>query len=147
MKNKLLVIVLILLLVVSLFLFVNYRNPQENIIELTINNHTFILEQAITPQEKQKGLMFRTSLEENRGMIFIFENEQERSFWMKNTLIPLDMIFIDENNKITSIQTTQPCHQDPCQTYQAQAKYIIELNAGMTEKIGLKVEDEIELNL
>ena len=89
--------------------------------------------------------MFRELLEENSGMIFIFDEEQPRSFWMKNTKISLDIIFIDKNNKITSIQTAQPCKKDPYKTYDAKAKYVIELNAGTTKKISLQEGDEIKI--
>ena len=145
--KKFLIIILILLLIFSLFIFLNLKTSQEkNTLTLEINNHTFILEKAITQEQKQQGLMFRRFMPENRGMIFIFNEEEERSFWMKNTLIPLDIIFIDENYKITSIQTAQPCINDPCQTYQASARYVIELNAGVAKKIGLKAEYIMQLN-
>ena len=78
-------------------------------------------------------------------MIFIFDDQQQRNFWMKNTLIPLDIIFIDADHTITSIQTATPCTEDPCPLYSAEAQYVIELNAGKANEIGLKKGDEIKI--
>ncbi|MEN9625929.1 MAG: hypothetical protein RL557_257 [archaeon] len=145
MKKFIIAIIILSLLMLGLFFY--FHKPEKNTIQIIINNEPFILETAITTAEKQKGLMFRESMPEDHGMIFIFNQEEERSFWMKNTLIPLDIIFIDENNKITSIQTAQPCTQDPCSKYQAHAQYIIELNAGRAKELGLKEGDELDINL
>ena len=91
--------------------------------------------------------MFREKLEENNGMIFIFEQENEIAFWMKNTLIPLDIIFIGKNFKIVDIKNAVPCKQDPCQLYKPQksAQYVLEVNSGFAEKNGIKVNDEVEI--
>jgi uncharacterized membrane protein (UPF0127 family) len=61
--------------------------------------------------------MFRTEMGEDNGMLFIFNKEEIYAFWMKNTLIPLDMVWIDSNNTIVDIQTAVPCEADPCPTY------------------------------
>src|SRR5204863_7150443 len=71
--------------------------------------HTFAVEMAVTPEEQARGLMFRRSLPEGQGMLFDFKREQELSFWMKNTLISLDMIFIRADGRILRIaENTEP---------------------------------------
>lgn len=98
-------------------------------------------------KERAIGLMNRTSLAENAGMIFIFDDEKHRSFWMKNTLMPLDMIFISANGAIVDITTMQPCKSLFCESYKSKqpAKYVLEVNAGFAEKHGVKVGDRVEL--
>jgi len=107
------------------------------------------LELAATPSERAKGLRHRESLGENDGMLFVFEKESILGFWMKNTLISLDMIFIDSNNKIVDIMTAVPCEKDPCKSYtpQAESKYVLEVNAGFAEKHNIQIGDEIKLNI
>src|SRR5919109_2766517 len=89
-------------------------------------------------QERNRGLMFRKSLESNNGMLFVFEEPGNLSFWMKNTYIPLDMIFIDKDLRIVDIkENVQPCiHEDPCPSYSSKepAKYVIEVYAGFTKQ-------------
>lgn len=99
-------------------------------------------------EERSKGLMFREVLEETAGMFFVFENEDYRTFWMKNTVIPLDIIFIDKNFRIVDIKYAEPCKQDPCKLYRSAkpAKYVLEVNAGFTEKNNIKIDDKIMPN-
>jgi uncharacterized membrane protein (UPF0127 family) len=80
--------------------------------------------------------MFRETLPENAGMLFIFETEQTHSFRMKNTLIPLDMLRLDTNLQIVDIQTAAPCKTDSCPSYipAASAKYVLELNQEASKK-------------
>ncbi len=98
--------------------------------------------------ERAVGLMNRSSLGENNGMIFVWESESYRSFWMKNTLIPLDIIFIDANGVIVDVTTMQPCTTLFCDSYRsrAPAQYVLEVNAGFAEKHGVKVGDKVEID-
>ena len=98
--------------------------------------------------ERQQGLMFRSFLEENGGMLFIFDDEKKHDFWMKNTLIPLDMIFINENKKIVDIKYAQPCEKDPCELYEPleSAKYVLEVNGNFTIENSIKIGDKFILN-
>jgi len=84
--------------------------------------------------ERTTGLMFRKSLGKNEGMFFIFPNPAIQKFWMKNTLIPLDMIFIAENKTIVKIHHAMPCTSDPCQLYSSgePVKYVLEVNGNLT---------------
>jgi len=107
----------------------------------------FEVELAKNEEERAKGLMFRKELEENKGMLFVFEKEEIYPFWMKNTFLPLDIIWIDKNFRVVYIsKNTLPCGQDPsCQSINPgkNAKYVLEIKGGMAEKIGLKTGERI----
>lgn len=111
-----------------------------------INDVTINVEIADSPSEWQTGLMFRDSLEEGSGMLFVFPDSRVRSFWMKNTLIPLDIIFIDENSIIIDIQQTEPCKTDPCPSYisNGRAMFALEIRKGFTDTHGIRVGDMVE---
>jgi uncharacterized membrane protein (UPF0127 family) len=86
-----------------------------------------------TPETIERGLMFRESLGPNEGMLFVFEKTGFYPFWMKNTLIPLDIIWIDEGWRIVSVAASvPPCRADPCPTYPpaGDARYVVEVVAG-----------------
>ncbi len=90
--------------------------------------------------------MFRESLDADKGMLFIFEEEGEYPFWMKNTLIPLDIIWIDRNKEVVFIsKNTKPCEVDSCSIINPNRKsqYVLELSGGMVDKIGLNVGEKI----
>lgn len=109
------------------------------------------IELATTPEEQMRGLMFREHLDENAGMLFIFEEARPLSFWMKNTLIPLDVLYMDQNGTIVDIHTMQPCPAETiqCPSYpsQAEAKYALEINGGRAEELGLEVGEQLQLKI
>ncbi len=109
------------------------NQPAAELQPLQIGNQSFFIEVATTPAERQQGLMNRESLPANQGMLFVFEDEAPRNFWMKNTLIPLDMIWINEAKTIVDIKAAEPCKIADCPTYlgAAPAKYVLELNQGV----------------
>lgn len=112
-----------------------------------IKNNCFSVEIADDPSEREIGLMERDSLDEESGMLFVFEQEGVYKFWMKNTLIPLDMIWIDGNNKIVFIkENAEPCKTDMCETFgpNGKAKCVLEINGGLAEKMKLKIGDAAE---
>lgn len=91
------------------------------------------LEVASTAASRARGLMFRDHLPRGRGMIFVFPTEEIQGFWMKNTLIPLDILWIDSAGAIVHIERdVPPCRADPCPTYSSPhpARYVLELAAG-----------------
>ncbi len=99
--------------------------------------------------KRGQGLMYRKSLDRKAGMLFIFEEERVRYFWMKNTFIPLDIIFVSNKLKILHIiSDVPPCSASPCDYYSSiyPIKYAVEVNAGICDKIGLNVGDYIEIN-
>lgn len=102
---------------------------------------TVRLDLALTPEEIANGLMFRPSLPPDRGMLFLFTEERYPSFWMKNTLIPLDLVFLDPAGGVVDvIPDVQPCAADPCPTYSpdASALAVLELGAGGARKHGVE---------
>jgi len=111
------------------------------------DNADFSVELANTPSERQQGLMFRESMPDNRGMLFVFDDVVPRSFWMKNTLIPLDMLFIDDNWTVVHVANAVPCTVDPCPSYSSPpAMYVLEINGGLAEKSGIKVGSKLSLS-
>lgn len=111
------------------------------------NGKTITVETAKTDFQRAQGLMFRKSLANDTGMLFIFDEEDFHSFWMKNTLISLDMIWIDENFHMKYfIQNVPPCKSDPCPSYQPmfKARYVLEVNAGFIKQEKLKLDDKLK---
>ena len=103
---------------------------------------------AATPEQQEKGLMFVASMPEDKGMLFVFDSEGPRQFWMKNTKIPLDLLFINSKKSIVDIKENfQPCTADPCEVYAAKAPsmYVLEVNAGFVQKYGIRKFDSVEI--
>jgi len=96
---------------------------------------------ADTQQKKERGLQFREHLKENSGMLFTFDNDATFNFWMKNTLIPLDIIFISKNYAIVDIIQADPCVEEPCESYKTtkMSRYVLEVNQNFTLKNNIKV--------
>jgi len=149
MKKKILFItisLLLLLFVIVLLVLQNYRTEKQN--RACFENYCFSIELAVTPKERNSGLMFRESLDFKNGMLFVFEKEGEYPFWMKNTLIPLDIIWINEEKEVVFIsENTQPCKESSCPIIEPNrnAKYVLEINGGISKKIGLAVGDKIHI--
>jgi len=102
------------------------------------------IEIADNEYETQTGLMYRSSMKDSEAMLFIFENEIRRSFYMKNTEFALDIIFINMDKKVVSIQkNAQPLDQTSLPS-EAPAMYVLEVNAGLSDKWGLTPGDSIE---
>ncbi|MFD2101372.1 DUF192 domain-containing protein [Flagellimonas iocasae] len=103
----------------------------------------FDIEIADTEYETQTGLMYRSSMEENQAMLFIFPTEAMHSFYMKNTEFPLDIIYIDGNQKIASFQKNAQPYDESSLPSNVPVKYVLEVNAGLSDQIGLQVGDSI----
>ncbi len=107
-----------------------------------------IAEIADNPISLAKGLMFRESLSEKEGMLFVFSGDEPRTFWMMNTLIPLDILFISSDMKIVDIKENfEPCKTFDCEKYtsKAPAKYVLEVNTGFSKKHNIKTGDRMRL--
>jgi len=148
-KNKFLFYIFLasLFFIVSAFLFVVLKQAGDsNPNKVCFRNYCFDVELARTSGEMARGLMFRKSLEHDRGMLFIFKEEGKHSFWMKNTLIPLDIVWLNQDKEVVFIKKNfEPCTQKICPGVMPdkKAKYVLEVNAGIIEEIGLKVEDKM----
>ena len=118
--------------------------------QVCIETACFSVEVVSAPEERARGLMFRESLAPDAGMLFVFEQEGVYPFWMKNTLIPLDIIWINAGREIVSIsEETPPCEADPCPWYNpgAAARYVLEISGGEAGARGLAVGDKAAFTL
>jgi uncharacterized membrane protein (UPF0127 family) len=115
-----------------------------------LGSKRFGVEIADTQEKQALGLMFRDSMPADEGMLFIFPNEALRSFWMKNTRIPLDIMYFDKDLRLVSISAdTPPCRVSRCPSYPSTgpAKYVLELNAGTASELGVTVGDRLIVEL
>lgn len=101
------------------------------------------IEIADTDFDVQTGLMYRNSMENNQGMLFVFDDEIERFFYMKNTKIPLDLIYINASKSIVSFQKNAQPFDESSLPSNAPAKYVLEINAGLVDTWGVSVGDSI----
>ena len=131
----------------SNFYTIDALEPKENLkINRVCIDDCFYVELAETQEQRSKGLMHREVLDQDKGLLFIFDEEKEHSFWMKNTLIPLDIIWINEDKEIVDIKKdVQPCVQERCEIFKPsnKAKYVLEINAGQSEKTNIKIGDRL----
>ncbi len=108
------------------------------------------IEYTETPEKRISGLMNRPSLPKSSGMFFIFPDEKIREFWMKDTLIPLEIMFIDTLGRVNEITTMNPCAPDvltcPIYTSKEPARFAIEVNAGFTERARIIEGDILEIS-
>lgn len=112
-----------------------------------INGEMIELEVAQTPEQQAKGLMYRLSLEKNRGMLFPFAQPLMARFWMKNVSIPLDMIFLKDGIVKAVLLNVPPCAVDPCPVYgpNTMVNQVIELAGGRAKELGVKEGDKIKI--
>lgn len=108
---------------------------------------SFKIEIAQTPQALEKGLMDRKSLPSDSGMLFIFPDEQIRTFWMKNTLIPLDMIFMDSKKQIVGIVYNATPQTLTIRSVNKPSQYVLEVNAGQALMNNLKIGSQASWSL
>lgn len=137
--------------ILAIFLLIFFAGCAKNFNEISIDNGRKIIkvnvEIADDYDERMRGLMYRTKLDENSGMLFVFDEEDYQTFWMKNTLIPLDMVFIGENFNVVDIRHAIPCKQDPCALYRSSkpAKYVLEVNGDFTTNSNVEIGNKIIL--
>jgi hypothetical protein len=111
-------------------------------VPLTVGARTIAVEIAATEEERARGLMFRKSMPEDHGMLFIYPDEAPRSFWMKDTPLPLSIAFADRHGTIVRIKDMQPLDQTPVKSLNP-ATYALEMNQGWFERHGVKVGDKL----
>ena len=132
-------------------LFCSAQSGKDKFIKIYLpGGPSITTELAATDQERQKGLMFREKLLPDQGMLFVFDVEDYYSFWMKNTLIALDMIWLDKERRIVHIERdVPPCKADPCPSYTPKrpGSFVLELKAGSADRLKLKLFDKLEFTL
>ncbi len=108
----------------------------------------FFIEIADTSEERALGLMGRESLSANQGMLFVFESESIHGFWMKNTLISLDAIWINAQNQVVDVKTMVPCEKDPCHVYNPNGSslFVLEINAGLANEYTIQPGDVVHIS-
>lgn len=113
------------------------------VIETREGTHEFAIELAETPQQKVRGLMFREALAADAGMLFVYSRPQIISMWMRNTYIPLDMLFIDRDGRIAHIAEHAVPRSDRTISSHARVTGVLELNGGTARRLGIAVGDRV----
>jgi len=121
------------------------RGAEQQTLEIASKTgvHVFSVELAVTDEERQKGLMFRRSLPPSYGMLFDFKRDQEVSFWMHNTYVSLDMIFIRSDGRIVRIAENTETESDKLIPSQGPVRFVLEVVAGTARKLGIEPGDRV----
>lgn len=146
MKPMQIISILAFLTFVVLGIIYFNQKPKQGDLSFPQHNLNLKIERAESLAHQAKGLMNREKLDENSGMLFVFSNETKRIFWMKNTYIPLDLIFISKDKKIVEIkEDLEPCRVDNCPSYtsETKAQYVLEVNAGFVQKNQIQIGEEV----
>lgn len=117
---------------------------------VVLKGQRFTVELARTSEEHALGLMFRDEMPDDHGMLFIFPRAVTRSFWMKNTRIPLDIFYFDDELRLVSVaENAKPCRVSRCPSYPSDgpARYVLELNAGKAAELGVEPGDRLDLDI
>jgi len=109
---------------------------------IKLGGQTYSVEVAASNEARKKGLMYRKNLDKNKGMLFVYPEEKQRHFYMKNTFIPLDIAFINKDKTIIDIQQMKPLDETIIRSKQ-KAQYALETNRGFFNRIGVSVGDRI----
>lgn len=117
------------------------NDKESNLVDITIGDKKYKVEIADTPEKQEKGLMGRKSLPEDQGMLFIYDEPQDLSYWMKDTLISLDIIFIDDDMEVVSVKQGQPMSEEPITEDDVQYVLEVNSNSGIEEGDQLVIED------
>jgi len=148
--NKMYLLIFIILASLLAYFLIFKNLTPTNTVKIDIKNQTYEFEIAATLAQKSLGLGNRDSLCQNCGMIFVYQKEGIQPFWMKNTRIPLDIIWLDKNGQVVDIKTAQPEPNTPdvkLTIYQnpVPAQYVLEINAKEAQKLKLGIGDTIKL--
>ncbi len=145
-KKNLIIIAISLLIAYTLAISFDFEDENE----VCFDKNCFEVEIASSEEELTKGLMHKLNLDEDSGMLFVFEEEGFYQFWMKDMFIPLDMIWISKDDEIIHIEkNVQPCSQETCEIFipNEKALYVLEINSGISEKIGLEIGQTADVDL
>jgi len=146
MRKIIILLIFILLVFAAFLLSLQYKlRPQEGLKPLFISDSKILVEVADIPAEQSQGLSGRSSLPENQGMLFIFSQSDFRHFWMKGMQFPLDFVWISNRQIVEISQNIQPKDYQPPDTLTPKEKIdmVLEINAGLVQKLNIKVGDKI----
>lgn len=137
---------LLFVIVVSLVGIYYWRNPL--VTKVTINNYVFTVDVAVTSAEKERGLSFRNSLPNNHGMLFPYDNAQQYRFWMKDMKFPIDILWIRDKTVVDITKNAAVETDSELTVYapRAPADTILEINAGLSDELGIKIGDRIAID-
>ncbi|MDI3289081.1 DUF192 domain-containing protein [Polyangium sp. 15x6] len=110
-----------------------------------VKDQTVTVEIAQRDHERARGLMYRKHMDEERGMIFVFERNEVHQFWMHNTCIPLDMLFVDADGTIVGIEENTPTMNDSTFSVPCPSRYVVEVNAGYCRRHGVRAGQKVRL--
>jgi len=150
--KRIMILILVIFAIIAVFIYVD-RNPiiassillnknPANSARVCLKDLCLDVEIASTPEEKARGLMYRDSLEDGKGILFLFDSESRHGFWMKNMKFPIDMIWVNSDREIVYIErSVPPCREEPCTVYRpsGKAKYVLETRANFTGDNGIGV--------
>jgi uncharacterized protein len=127
----------------------NQTNRPASTVTFDGSNAVLYVDVAETAQARQKGLIGVETLPPEEGMAFVFDEPVASTFWMKDTLIPLSIAFVDDNGRVIGVRDMRPCKADPCPTYGVDQPYVlaIEANLGWFDHAGVEVGDHAELRV
>lgn len=158
MKFTTMVIILVVLIVIAISILYLAAHGQ-NVDNSKVDNYsqvdflhpggtsdTVYVEVADDMQSQEKGLMYRTSMDHDRGMLFVFDKESRESFWMENTPLPLDMVFVDGNLNIIDINYNASPNSTNVFTSRAPCKYVVEVNGGYCNEQNVSIGDRIKIS-
>jgi len=137
---------ILVVLIILLAFFIYYKRYSDSSLKsIKVNDTEILVEIADTPGKRAKGLSDRPSLPENQGMLFLFDKPDFYSFWMKDTLIPLDFIWIRDDKVVGITQNIKPEEYQPPQvlTPEEKVEAVLEVNAGFIKKFDIKVGDKV----
>ncbi len=117
-------------------------DPAPLVVTTSTGEHAFQIEIADDSSERSAGLMFRETMDDDHGMLFVFEQSRPVSFWMRNTPMPLDLVFIDANGAVRDILPGEPFSETPIGPA-APVKFVLELKRGMADMAGIKPGDAV----
>ena len=147
LMKKIWILIVIIIVIVVLFAFMySTKLINNNSPKVCFEDKCFFVEVVDTPYERERGLMNRENLDSSEGMLFIFESSGNYPFWMKNTLIDLDIIWISESGKVVYIyDNAMPCETEPCPVINpvGNAKYVLEINGGLSSEMEIETGEDV----
>lgn len=146
-NKKIIIILLVIVIALSAFFIFTKKNMKSA--KVCFKSNCFYVELATSPEQQKAGLMFRDFLDEDKGMLFVYQQKGAHRFWMKNTKIPLDIIWMLSNEVVFIGANAQPCPAEgECISIdpQKEADSVLEINAGLAEKMGLKIGDKLDFD-